>query len=487
MAKKKESSRNKSMRATSKSNPAGKAKTNSKSKIKKKAKASRTSRSARTTSGRKKIVEPSSLAAELLYGPDDEFRQVNQRTNVHERIVERAEMSSEFQLRYSELRQQYQQAEIAMVKIDKWVQQGLFGPNCRCTVALRSKGSRVISPLRFVVEVHVPSKVSDRNLKPWPKSNRLPKKIAANKIYLVPSEVDGVLTKVIESVPYQTCKFIAPPGIVRSKGSGHLEDISLSPSISLASTELIGGVPTTSPLNLDNWGTLGIAFQDHTNSVNYGIINAHFASDQMVQPPHSPQISDLSNWRIGRAPSDKRFDGTVNNQGKNYYVDAALIELYGNRDLVLNLVQDFEDEGFLYANDYLNYFHDHSQRTDVGQKVFKFGARTSASTIVKERLGGYIDNPIDGSFGSGTGMAIRAVSNGGIEFTCPGDSGSALVAPIFDMDSSRERFLVVGLCFGGLDGQRQYVYACHFAAVIQALELKIPRELLRKDWGYSRP
>ena len=84
------------------------------------------------------------------------------------------------------------------------------------------------------------------------------------------------------------------------------------------------------------------------------------------------------------------------------------------------------------------------------------------------------------------GKVIRARRNGTGTFTIGGDSGSALIAPIFDLITKRERFLVVGLCFAGITGDNETLYACQFAAVINALGLKIPTELLRDDWEYSK-
>jgi|GEM_PF-1759291 len=444
----------------------------------------------RVTAKSSKASPRGSLAAELLYGlPEKEFRLVNRRTNVVERVVSRDEMESEFQLRQKELDDQYAQASKAMQKVTRWIEAGYFGQNASCTVALRKKFGNIVSPLRYVIEVHVPFKVSDRNLTKWP-SGGPKKKMAKSATYCVPECVDDVLTKVVETRPYKTAattltsSIIPKSGLVRIKASKELVDITSSPATKLASTEVIGGLPTVES-NKGNWGTFGIAFKDSAGTKSFGLANAHFADGTMVQPALKPSASDVSIWDIGVVVAGKKIEKNITGELNNekFYVDATLLALNNKRSFVYNLVHDFKEESFLYARTYLRNSHSNSNRSDALKKVFKFGART------KERLEGFIENPEDTSVvldGSSIGKVIRARRNGSSQFTLGGDSGSVLVAPIVDLKTNKERFLVVGLCFGGLDGDDKTLYACQFAAVIKALGLSIPSGLLRDTWAYRR-
>jgi hypothetical protein len=205
----------------------------------------------------------------------------------------------------------------------------------------------------------------------------------------------------------------------------------------------------------------------------------------MVQPALKPSASDVSIWDIGVVVAGKKIEKNITGELNNekFYVDATLLALNKKRSFVYNLVHDFKEESFLYARTYLRNSHSNSNRSDALKKVFKFGART------KERLEGFIENPEDTSVvldGSSIGKVIRARRNGSSQFTLGGDSGSVLVAPIVDLTTNKERFLVVGLCFGGVDGDDKTLYACQFAAVIKALRLSIPSGLLRDTWAYRR-
>lgn len=431
------------------------------------------------------ISNESNLAALLLYGDEDQkFSLINKRTNYYERNAAPEELDYEFELRKDELKVELQNARKAIKRIKKWIDLGLFGENVRCSVALRKKNGRIVSPLRYVLEVQVPAKFSKRNLMTWPSSNRTPK--ANGTVYSVPQIVDGVMTKVVESTLYKTSDSDLPGTVSMSLG-GRLDDISTNASISLSDTRIIGGIPVVSKDKLENWGTCGIVVTE-ADGTKKAVINSHFAASTMVQPPHKPKASDLGIWSIGGVASAQAFDGNVTDDetGEEFYVDAALIKMNQNRSIIVDLVHDFANEGFLYADDYLRHFSEESGRRDVNRKVFKWGAKTGP--MYQERVEGRIENPEDTAAGNGMGTVIVARSLGGRYFTLPGDSGSVLVAPIFDKESNspRERLLVVGLCFGGIDGVKDIVYACHFAAVSRALKLDLPPELLRKDWAYSR-
>jgi hypothetical protein len=428
-----------------------------------------------------KVVAKKNFAAELLYGIDESYQLVNQRTRTVERVIDRDEMDAEFQRRHTEMDQQFRQADKALKQVSRWIKDGYFGENVSCTVAFRKKFGRVISPLRFVIEVQVPFKVSKENLVPWP--NGGPKKGAkAAGLYVVPDVVDDVLTKVVETRFYRTdaanltSSAVPKSGLVRLKSDKSLADISANPAINLSDTEVIGGLPTVES-NEANWGTFGIAYRDASGTKSFGLVNAHFADAIMVQPPWKPKPADIPKWDVGIVMDNKKFEGHIKGEkpGEKFYVDAALIELNNSRSVVLDLVHGFGNDGFLFANRYLRF------SLDATKKVFKFGART------KELIEGYIENPEDTvPFGNtNIGKVIRARRRISGTFTLGGDSGSALVAPIFDATSNRERFLVVGLCFGGLEGDSDVLYACHFAGVIKALELKIPADQLRDKWKYS--
>lgn len=433
--------------------------------------------------------ETGNLAERLLCGPiESRFRLVNKRTGSIERIIDREEMETELALRDTELSEQYKAACKAKCKIDRWIQSGAFGPETSCTVAFRKKFGHVVSPLRYLVEVHVPAKMSERRLMAWPSSP--PKgKHKGDDFFSVPADVDGVLTKVVETQIYRTNANVMltatanENGMVRLKKSKRLVDVRSTPSPSLASTEVIGGLPT-GEANKTNWGTFGIALSESPGKKSFGLINAHFADGAMVQPPVKPKSTDLSLWPIGFSLSDRKYEGDIlaEDNREKFYVDAALIALNDNRLFVHDLVQDFSDDPFLYAETYLRHRHENSSRRDVLKKVFKFGAKT------RERFEGYIENPEDSIplDGRQIGKVIKARRNGTSTFTDAGDSGSVLVAPIYDLVSKRHRFLVVGLCFAGVVGNKEVLYACHFAAVIKALKLKIPKNQLRRDWQYAK-
>jgi len=426
----------------------------------------------------------------LLYGlTAKKFQLVNARTNAIERVVDREEMESEHQLRQHELLQQLSQAQKALKRLAAWVKAGHFGPGVSCSVAFRKKYGRIISPLRYVIEVHVPFKVSHRNLVPWPEAGPKKGNKTAN-IHAVPQLVDSVLTKVVETQLYRThanqatSSAVPRSGLVRIKATQQLMDISSDSSIALSDTEIIGGLPTVET-NKDNWGTLGIAFHEAASLEPLGLVNAHFSDGSMVQPPRKPRAQDIPLWDIGVVPNHKKFEGHISGskRSEKFYVDAALIALNNHRSCVKHLVQDFAQDPFLFAAETLRFWHPHSSRSDAFKKVYKFGART------RERIEGYIENPMDTVpyYGTNIGNVIRARRNGSGTFTMAGDSGSALIAPIFDPISGRERFLVVGLCFAGVEGDKETLYACQFAAVMKALDLKLPATHLRVDWSYCQP
>ena len=273
------------------------------------------------------------------------------------------------------------------------------------------------------------------------------------------------------------------PGLIRDKKTRELRDISTDSKIRLGQTEVIGGLPTVE-INQSNWGTFGIAFQGSTGSQAYGLVNSHFADGNMVQPPFKPTQEDQPIWSIGDVVAGKSFEGDIrgDSASERYYVDAALIALNDKRSFVMGLVHDFSDDPFLFANSFLRYTDPKTGRVDAFIRVFKFGARTL------ERLEGQLENPQDSVVlrKKRIGSVIRARRSGGY-FTLPGDSGSALIAPIYDKISKRARFLVVGLCFAGVEGDASILYACHFAAVKKALKLDIPKSQLRDDWAYSKP
>lgn len=430
-----------------------------------------------------KVATKKNFAAELLYGINESYQLVNQRTGTVERVIDRDEMDLEFQRRHKEMEQQFRQAEKALKQVSRWIKAGYFGERVSCTVAFRKKFGRVISPLRFVIEVQVPFKISKQNLAPWPKGGPT-KGTKADRVYVVPDAVDDVLTKVVETRFYRTnaatltSSAVPKSGLVRLKSDQSLADLSANPTINLSDTEIIGGLPTVES-NEANWGTFGIAYRDASGTKAFGLVNAHFADANMVQPPWKPKPADIPKWDIGIVMDNKKFEGHIKGEkpGEKFYVDAALIELNSNRSVVVDLVHGFGNDGFLFANRYLRF------SLDATKKVFKFGART------RELIEGYIENPEDTVPFDNTniGKVIRARRRISGTFTLGGDSGCALVAPVFDPQSNRERFLVVGLCFGGLEGDSDVLYACHFAGVIKALELKIPADQLRDNWKYSNP
>jgi hypothetical protein len=433
------------------------------------------------------------LAAQLLYGIDktSQMALVNPRTKVVERAIGRDEINAEFEIRTSELTAEYRAAKKVIRKVEKWVNAGYFGPVTGCTVGLRVKNEQIVSPLRYVIQIHVPFKIRASQLAQFDPDS--PARIEKDRYYCIPESVDGILIKVVESRPYLASRSrgalmdlsVPNSGLVKVKGDPELRDLSSDPSIDLSTTELIGGLPTVEA-DKNDWGTMGIAFCNRIDETSasarfFGLANAHFApsNKQMVQPPCKPTPSNDELWKIGAVA--KRKEGKVG----AFHVDAALVRLNGNRDAISNLVYTFGQEKFLFATSPLRHLdQEHDNRRDLGRKVFKFGART------RQQLDGFIDDPEFQRLTIGKrrfGTVIRARRNGSGTFVLPGDSGSALVAPIYDLKTKNERFLVVGLCFAGLDGDKEVLYACNFSHVIAALEPKIPKTFLRDHWAYARP
>ena len=447
----------------------------------------------RVTKRREKSKRREPTLAERLFEKQNAqaiSENVSPRTGVIERTIGGAELRAEFAIKAQELEAQCEAAERVVKRIQKWCRMGLFGEISGCSVALRVKDGRVVSPLRYGVEVHVPTKLPKEDLLVLD-VRKVPKgKLKEGVRYLIPDSIDGVLVKVVESRPYRTSSqpglesaLELDPGTVKLKGGG-LDNIKEKPTIDLANTELIGGLPTVDPIHPGNWGTFGIAFSNRIDETSrttryFGLANEHFADkdNDMVQPPHEPRDKTL--WNIGTVRKTK------NGAEGNYHVDAACIDLEGKRDVISRLVIGFGEEKFLFANRPLQrrpFFH-----TDVGRAVYKYGARTN------HFVEGYIQEPEFATLripGDNRNLktVIRAKSNGDKAFIQPGDSGSALVISArvaMPGEADQVRFIVVGLCFAGQEGRHDVLFACHFSHVIKALELKIPKTLLRDQWTYD--
>jgi hypothetical protein len=437
---------------------------------------------AKKKSLKKKDDKGPSLAERLHLGigTKPSLSGVSLKTNSIETFITPEAMRVEFAERRVELRAQYDDAQTEIKTVKDWIEAGLFGDEASCTIGLRQKFGNIVSPLRFVIQVHVPTKLDESTLRAIPK--KLPKKkpLAANqKRYCVPPKVGSVITKVMETRPYRGVTMTASTtklGTVRNSTTGELDDISTNLRLSLTETELIGGLPTEGE-GTNNFGTIGVVVKE-SNGSHVALINAHFAKQNMVQPPRKPSSSQApSLWKIGSPAS--LVENPISDGTKSYYVDAAKISLSGGRQLVEHLVQDFGSEPFLFAASPLGFFNAQTNRDDVAAKVFKFGAKTG------RLMEGFIENPEDDSL-KALGLVIRARRSIDAEFTDGGDSGSALVATVKDNEADgRIRFLVVGLCFGGIDGDNKRLFASHFSHVIKALDLEIPAELLRKNWSYD--
>lgn len=200
----------------------------------------------------------------------------------------------------------------------------------------------------------------------------------------------------------------------------------------------------------------------------------------MVQPPLEP-LSEKNIWEIGDIGTkiERPVKDTALN--RNYYVDAAIVNLNNNRNLLPSIIHSFGPNPVLFADRPLQFWETSLGPSDIGRTVLKFGGNSL------QRLEGFIENPDFTGLSVGgrdAGSVIVAKGNQSSSFSICGDSGSALVAPIYDFVTSSHQMLVVGLCFGVKvhDGTR--LYACHFSQVIKALGLEIPPALLRKKWRY---
>ena len=374
------------------------------------------------------------------------------------------ELRKELARRRDELEQQRQRANAVLTNVIRLaIQKGQFGRVTGCCVCFRRKHDRIVSPLSYVVQVAVDSKLKEDTL-------------ASRGIECVPQEIDGIAIKVIESQPRigrRTSDASDPPD--RVMPTGKFNDVDLielrDTGISLSDTDLMGGLPAEE-MNSRNWGTLGITFK--RGRKKYAMVNSHFADrigTVFVQPSFRPD--DLANWEIGKVVAT--LEGTLDPSEDAAHVDAAIIELSSERNAV-NAVIEFGGESLLFANRKLNQFD------DVLATVYKYGARTREKRQGFVDVANYGDLEIDGNR---LGEVIKAQRSARGSFSDVGDSGCLLIAPV--LAGTRHRLLAVGICFADDQRNDEFVYACHMKSVIDGLGFDVPDRLLLDSWSYPDP
>ena len=393
------------------------------------------------------------------------YNQLNKRTKVVERMVHPKEIREELELRQDELRQQYESASKLLPKVKEWIDAGHFGNVTGYTVGLRKKNGRTISPLRYVIEIHVEYKRCKTTLGEF--KFRKGRKYRGKVPCLIPEEIEGVMIKVVETRPYRVDCTVPSPIVATS----NTELDSIENNVDLRDTVLIGGVSVVER-GSDNWGTMGIVVRDENDSL-LGICNAHFAAEgsEMVQPAAEPGTT--TDWGIGSVTASEQRDVG------EYHVDAAAISINSVREAFSNLLFGFDlaDE-FLFATTPLKNFGD--GRNDAGKPVYRIDLR------LNQRTRGNIDDAAFKELKIGdefVGTVIKARRSGSGSFIRCGDSGSALATEI--VEDGNVKNLIVGLCFAGSEGEQEILFACNFSHVIQALELEIPDDFLRDNWTYA--
>ncbi len=364
----------------------------------------------------------------------------------------------EVKRRAKELQSERKKAEKTCLVVDKMVRSknSKFGKVTNCFVSFRRKFGRVLSPLQYVVQVEVPFKISLTRLK----------KMGISEI---PQEHQGIRIKVTED----RNRFLN--GGVASAitlGNGNVDEDQVFPpdADSYSKTIVIGGLSCSVTGSSDNIGTLGICFDHDGESV--AIVNQHFAEnvdEGGLQPPVNP-FPNSTGQHIGPVTiSMKKNFGSDSIDGPA--VDAAIIKLAlsEGRKLSQQLMDGaggIMDEDVFFASSRLT-------PDEEFVKVFKVGAATDFTESTIEHTNFTVE--VDGEKARNV---IKFIS-GGPTIVSSGDSGSALVAKV------DRGLLVVGLVFAGNEPGK-IGYACHFADVINELELKLDNSVLqpKDEWEF---
>ena len=164
-----------------------------------------------------------------------------------ERLPNARQIAAEWTRRQRELRQQRQRARRVLGGLRRGLESNAyrFGPVSGYAVALRTRAGRIVAPLEFVIEIHVPTKLDARVLA------RTTRRAA------IPQRIRGVNVKVIESRPTamaESCLLVedrlVPFDPDRWDHAPEQETTCDGP--------IRGGLPIESVTEEHGWGTLGI-------------------------------------------------------------------------------------------------------------------------------------------------------------------------------------------------------------------------------------
>lgn len=331
-------------------------------------------------------------------------------------------------------------------KIVKRLTYKTFGRISGLAVGFREKLGRIVAPLEYVIQVHVPCKKTDdhlsrANIRPFPKHVV---KEYRNKKYRIP-------IKVIESCPAFAVgdrtilgTFTAP-----ESDDGWVDNDS----------RVVGGEPIAPKALPRNWGTFGIKVPLKGNKF-VGVTNAHVVkfkeSNEITNPPgqEGAVFAKVEKWTFGNA-------------SRVLTADAASLGL-NDADKVKDQVLGFPTGiKFLFLKDRITSSDFPLLKSGAGiQKRVEVTIRSRSFKTLKTEDGKFFEDLIRAT---GTNSIIKG-----------GDSGSVLVAPILDVKNGTQNdnvannraLLVVGLVFAKDRINDEIMYACHWENVVEKLGIK---------------
>ena len=367
--------------------------------------------------GLKRQIEPSRIHVEST------------RSGALEQIVSGAEMRVELKQRNRELAEQKQIAEKALKENLKKLTSNKCGEITGYCVGLRFKKGHVVSPLQYVIQIHVRCKhpISVLNLE---EITQLPGYVTTKW----KGESVRVNIKVLEN-----CPVYATGGIALTSNI---------PAVPIDNDTVVRGGDPIAPENVGNWGTFGMRIPLNDGTTFVGITNAHVGplGAQMVNPPAqnvpTPRFGVVDRWTFGNPSSVLNVDG-------------ASIALSSSR-IFSDGILGFPPVPFLFPRARL------SKKTTVS----KFGAGTHRK-IDADIVNLSFNNLTVG----GRNYSELIHSQGDNEIITGGDSGCLAVVPIIDLVNNENAFLIVGVFFARNELSHRDAYACHWPDIADQLGL----------------
>ena len=378
---------------------------------------------------------------------------------VTERIVSLQEIRAEHKARHAELAEQRKRAHAVLKKLRRTLtaKRCKYGKVSGYSVTLRSKLGHVVSPLQYVIEIHVPRKFTDRVMQ------------ARDDIQWIPKEIQGVPIKVSESKATflgGTC-FRDGDALVPYDPENN-EQHRRHPQLETSCTDrVLGGLPIFS-ISHEHWGTLGLRLPTKPDVSLIGITNAHVSPEnkRVVQPAleDSLTVDEIGEVKSGDSKFKIEPDGV-------FKIDAALISLSGPRRVEV-AVEGFDADSFFGLSNPDYFFAGRRLKLeDENIYVYKRGAKIKEPVRGKLRDANFEEIVIEDEF---TGITrkfhdpIRVTASR--DFIDKGDSGSAMLIPIaHPTDEHRTALLVAGIFFAKTSNHQGF--ACHFADIVTAFDL----------------